>query len=81
MKVANIREAGRATQGVKLINIDDNDEIAALASIDEQDEEEEFDENGDAIVAAETEEPTAGFIAPEGTETTEATEEETPTEE
>lgn len=81
MKVANIREAGRATQGVKLINIDDNDEIAALASIDEQDEEEEFDENGDAIVAADTEEPTAGFIAPEGTETTEATEEETPTEE
>ncbi|MBL7711007.1 MAG: DNA gyrase subunit A [Chitinophagaceae bacterium] len=39
MKVANIREAGRATQGVKLINLDEGDEIAALASIDEQEEE------------------------------------------
>jgi DNA gyrase subunit A len=39
MKVANIREAGRATQGVKLINLDGGDEIAALASIDEQEEE------------------------------------------
>ena len=81
MKVANIREAGRATQGVKLINIDDSDEIAALASIDEQEEDEELDENGDPIVATETEEPTTDFIAPEGTETTESTEEETPTEE
>ena len=82
MKVRNIREAGRATQGVKLINLDNNDEIAALASIDEQEEDEviELDENGEPIVAAETEE-TTGFIAPEGTETTEASEEEAPTEE
>lgn len=36
MKVADIREAGRATQGVKLINIDDDDEIAALASLSDQ---------------------------------------------
>jgi DNA gyrase subunit A len=39
MKVADIREAGRATQGVKLINIDEGDEIAAIARIDEQEEE------------------------------------------
>lgn len=46
MKVANIREAGRATQGVKLINLDEGDEIAALASIDEQEEEiEELTDN------------------------------------
>ncbi|MCC6186581.1 MAG: DNA gyrase subunit A [Chitinophagaceae bacterium] len=78
MKVANIREAGRATQGVKLINIDDSDQIAALASIDEQDEEEEFDENGDAISPSPTlpEGEGDGFIAPDATETTEATEEE-----
>ncbi len=36
MKVSQIREAGRATQGVKLINIDDKDKIAAIASIREQ---------------------------------------------
>ena len=81
MKVRNIREAGRATQGVKLINLDNNDEIAALASIDEQEEEVELDENGEPIVAAESEDATTGFIAPEGTETTEASEEEAPTEE
>jgi len=40
MKVEKIREAGRATQGVKLINIDEGDEIAAIARIDEQEEEE-----------------------------------------
>ena len=36
MKVADIREAGRATQGVRLINIDDGDAIAAIARIEEQ---------------------------------------------
>ncbi len=35
-KVINIREAGRATQGVKLINIDDGDEIAAIAKLQDQ---------------------------------------------
>jgi len=40
MAVADIREAGRATQGVRLIRLDDNDEIAAVARLDEQEEEE-----------------------------------------
>jgi DNA gyrase subunit A len=40
MKVSSIREAGRATQGVKLINIDEGDKIAAIARIEEQEEEE-----------------------------------------
>jgi DNA gyrase subunit A len=40
MKVANISELGRATQGVKLIRIDDGDEIAAITRIDVQDEAE-----------------------------------------
>ena len=39
MKVSAIREAGRATQGVKLINIDEGDKIAAIARIAEQEEE------------------------------------------
>jgi DNA gyrase subunit A len=38
MSVAAIREAGRNTQGVKLINIDEGDEIAAIASISEQED-------------------------------------------
>ncbi len=41
MKVSSIREAGRATQGVKLINIEENDQIAAIARIAEQEDEEE----------------------------------------
>ena len=57
MKVAAIREAGRATQGVKLINIDEGDKIAAIARIADQDTEEETedstDENGDTANAGE----------------------------
>ena len=34
MKVADISEQGRATQGVKLIRIDEGDEIAAISKID-----------------------------------------------
>jgi DNA gyrase subunit A len=41
MKVSSIREAGRATQGVKLINIEENDQIAAIARIAEQEDEED----------------------------------------
>lgn len=49
MEVKNIREAGRNTQGVKLINLDEGDEIAALASIREQeDDEEELTDSSDA---------------------------------
>jgi DNA gyrase subunit A len=40
MKVSNISELGRATQGVKLIRIDDRDEIAAITRIDVQDDAE-----------------------------------------
>jgi DNA gyrase subunit A len=37
--VASIREAGRATQGVKLIRLEGDDEIAAISRIDQQEEE------------------------------------------
>jgi len=40
MAIDSIREAGRATQGVRLIRLDDSDEIAAVARLDEQEEEE-----------------------------------------
>lgn len=33
--IVNIREAGRATQGVKLIRLDNGDEIAAITKLDE----------------------------------------------
>jgi len=38
MKVVDISEQGRATQGVKLIRIDDGDAIAAITRIDVEDE-------------------------------------------
>jgi DNA gyrase subunit A len=50
MKVSDISEQGRATQGVKLIRIDEGDEIAAITKIDVQGEEEIL--NGEAIAEA-----------------------------
>ncbi len=37
--IANIREAGRATQGVKLIKLDEGDEIAAITKLTEHEDE------------------------------------------
>jgi DNA gyrase subunit A len=46
MHVADIRQQGRATQGVKLINIKDNDSIASVVEINrEEDETEEIINN------------------------------------
>ncbi len=39
MSVSNISEQGRATQGVKLIRVDEGDEIAAITQLDEKEEE------------------------------------------
>ncbi|NBT16164.1 MAG: DNA gyrase subunit A [Chitinophagia bacterium] len=36
MSIAQISEQGRATQGVKLIKLDDDDEIAAITNLDEE---------------------------------------------
>ena len=41
MPVGQISELGRATQGVKLIRVDDEDEIAAISKIDEDDKVED----------------------------------------
>jgi DNA gyrase subunit A len=41
MKVADISEQGRATQGVKLIRLDNGDEIAAITKLEDQEDTEE----------------------------------------
>ncbi|UPK67741.1 DNA gyrase subunit A [Chitinophaga filiformis] len=77
MAVADIREAGRATQGVRLIRLDDTDAIAAVARLDEQ-EEEKLDNEGMETEGSEqlgensSEDP--------GTAAAEASEDETPAE-
>jgi DNA gyrase subunit A len=71
MHVKNIRAAGRATQGVRLINLDQNDEIAAIAKIAEQ----EDDENSEEGIILDDGNPVDG--APLDVETPEAPE--TPT--
>jgi DNA gyrase subunit A len=38
MKVADVSEQGRATQGVKLIRLDEGDEIAAITQLDDQEQ-------------------------------------------
>jgi DNA gyrase subunit A len=49
--IASIREAGRATQGVKLIRLDEGDEIAAITKINDSEIDEETEGNdGEAVV-------------------------------
>jgi DNA gyrase subunit A len=50
MGVDTLRVMGRATQGVRLINLRSNDEIASIAKVPASEEEElELDENGNPI--------------------------------
>jgi len=59
MKVSDIREQGRATQGVKLIRINEGDEIAAITKVDEQEEVEAvIEENEPGQVNSATNETT-----------------------
>ncbi|TYA58889.1 DNA gyrase subunit A [Formosa maritima] len=53
MAVEDLRVMGRATQGVKLINLKGNDSIAAVAKV--MHDEDEVDENGDGIISETTE--------------------------
>lgn len=54
--IDTLRVMGRATQGVRLINLRDNDEIAAVTKVKAEDieEEEEFDENAENVENADT---------------------------
>ena len=71
MAVNKISEQGRATQGVKLIKVDEGDEIAAITQLDEKEVEEAvlLDEEGNPIVteaiADETATDTEAPIEPE----------------
>lgn len=55
MATEKLRVMGRATQGVRLINIKGNDEIAGIAVVPREDEE-EFDEDGNLIIKDENNE-------------------------
>ena len=48
--IATIREAGRATQGVKLIKLDEGDEIAAITKLNEHEADEVLDIVGETPV-------------------------------
>ncbi|CAM3923571.1 DNA gyrase subunit A [Flavobacterium cucumis] len=51
MMVSDLRVMGRATQGVRLINIKGNDSIAAVTKVLREDEETDLDEKGGATDA------------------------------
>jgi DNA gyrase subunit A len=54
LHIADLRIMGRATQGVRLINLKNGDMIAAVTQVPKEEEETEaFDENGEAIEVAE----------------------------
>ncbi|WP_183559406.1 DNA gyrase subunit A [Mucilaginibacter sp. SP1R1] len=56
MAISELRTMGRATQGVRLITLKNNDEIASVAKIEhDEDEEKELDENAEGNVAGENE--------------------------
>ncbi|MGB5981242.1 MAG: DNA gyrase subunit A [Nonlabens sp.] len=65
MKVSDLRVMGRATQGVKLINLKGNDSIAAVAKVVNDEEAEELDDNGDVIL---NNDPISGAVAADDSE-------------
>ncbi len=54
--IATIREAGRATQGVKLIKLDDGDEIAAITKLNEHEADEDLIDESSIIPGEEEDE-------------------------
>jgi DNA gyrase subunit A len=58
MAVEDLRVMGRATQGVKLINLKGNDSIAAVAKVMKEEEEEEAEDlSSEASTSQETSNP------------------------
>jgi len=54
-RVSEISVIGRATQGVKLVNLDEGDTVGDVARVvidDENDEDSENDENAEAVAEA-----------------------------
>jgi len=64
MEVCKLRVMGRATQGVKLIDLRGTDEIAAVTKVEHEDEEEETTEAVEPVEGPVTE----GTEAPEPVE-------------
>ena len=68
MSVASVSEQGRATQGVKLIKVDEDDAIAAITQLDEKEEEiieeaaGEITENGEAVPPLEAPDTDANIV-------------------
>lgn len=73
MAVKDLRIVGRATQGVRLINLKANDSIASVAKVEQEEEEDVLlDENGNPIPSAEgTDSAATGNV--ENTDTAENT--------
>jgi DNA gyrase subunit A len=70
MSVSSVSEQGRATQGVKLIRVDEGDAIAAITKLDEEPEVPEITEE---IVAEGTEGNIEGIVDTESAPTEEVT--------
>jgi DNA gyrase subunit A len=51
-RVSEIREMGRATQGVTLISVDEGTRLSGLQRIAESDSDDDADESGDEVDAA-----------------------------
>ena len=69
MAVNTLRIMGRATQGVKLIDLRGNDQIAAVTKVEHVDEEEETVENTETVENQAGETPTENPSETENTET------------
>lgn len=72
MEVSDLRVMGRATQGVRLINIKGNDSIAAVTKV--MREEEAVEEAIEEIMEHDAENGVTGFITQDDADTTEETE-------
>ena len=66
MSVASVSEQGRNTQGVKLIRVDDGDEIAAITKLDEQEDKDELDETEGSASGETSSEASTESAASEG---------------
>ncbi|WP_348944585.1 DNA gyrase subunit A [Chitinibacter sp. FCG-7] len=68
-KVSQIRETGRSAQGVRLINLDDGEQLSGLEKVCEPDDEEEgIDVEASTSDAAATDTPAADTPAADGAE-------------
>lgn len=70
LAVSSLRVMGRATQGVKLIRLNESDEISSVEKIERIEEDVELDEDGNPIEPVENTEDTEGAEGSAGEEDT-----------